>query len=244
MTFVAFSGEESGLLGSNHFVKDPEFAKRPVRFMLNMDMIGRLSGQDSGLAIFGTGTSPVFKPFFEKYKPEGLKLSFREPGTGPSDHTSFYHASIPVLHFFTGAHSDYHKPTDTPDKVDYPGLVSVLKVVRDVIDFVDDVSEPMIFTKTKDDNQGRMAGSFSVTMGIMPDYVAEVRGLRIDGVSAGRPAEKAGLVRGDVVIGLGKWPIDDINGYMSALGKFRKGDSTDVRFVRDKDTLTLPVLFR
>lgn len=242
--FAAFSGEESGLLGSNHFVKQMTIDSGKVRYMLNMDMIGRLKDQESGLAVFGVGTAASFKSYFDSLTRTDIKMVFKEPGTGPSDHTAFYHAGIPVLHFFTGAHEDYHKPSDTPEKIDYDGTAVVLDVIWNTMRQFDQPSIGLAYQRTKDENAPRMQSGFNVTLGIMPDYVAEVKGLRIDGVSPDRPAERAGLLRGDIIIQLGEYVIEDIGGYMSALRKFRKGDESVVRAVRGSDTLSLPVAFR
>lgn len=243
IVFAAFSGEESGILGSNYYVKQRVTDPAKVFFMLNMDMIGRLSDTDSGLAVFGTGTAEAFKSYFAHYNRPGLNITFKEPGTGPSDHTAFYNAGVPVLHFFTGAHADYHRPTDTYEKIDLPGTVKVLDMIADVVTHFDTAATVLAFQKTKSDATG-FRGSFSVTLGIMPDYISDVKGLRVDGVSPDRPAERAGIKRGDVIIQLGSYKIEDIGGYMSALSKFRKGDSALATIVRESDTLNLKVEFR
>jgi hypothetical protein len=243
LLFCAFSGEESGLLGSSHYAKHMTIDSSKVRMMINMDMIGRLSGNDTGLAVFGTGTAAEFKPYFDSLTSNDMKLAFREPGTGPSDHTAFYNRNIPVLHFFTGAHNDYHKPSDDADLIDYDGMVKVLNIVKGVIDTFEKPSAVLAFQKTVDPMEGKRMSSFSVTLGIMPDYTADVKGLKVDGVSSGRPAEKAGILSGDVIIKMGDLIIGDIGDYMSALGKFRKGDSTNVFVVRAADTLSLQVKF-
>jgi aminopeptidase YwaD len=243
LLFCAFSGEESGLLGSSQYAKHMTIDSSKVRMMINMDMIGRLSGNDTGLAVFGTGTAAEFKPYFDSLTSTDMKFAFREPGTGPSDHTAFYNRNIPVLHFFTGAHNDYHKPSDDADLIDYDGMVKVLNVVKGVIDKFEKPTAVLAFQKTVDPLEGKRMSSFSVTLGIMPDYTAEVKGLKVDGVSPGRPAEKAGILTGDIIIKMGELVIGDIGDYMSALGKFRKGDSTRVFVVRAADTLAVPVKF-
>ncbi|MDZ4723375.1 MAG: M28 family peptidase [candidate division Zixibacteria bacterium] len=243
LLFIAFSGEETGILGSNHFAKNMTVAPDKIRMMLNMDMIGRLKVEDSGLGIFGTGTAEAFKTYFATYSRSDMKMTFKETGTGPSDHTAFYNASIPVLFFFTGQHEDYHKPSDIASKINLEGTRRVLGVVTEIISHFDSTQTTLAFQKTKDET-GQMARSFSVTLGIMPDYIAEVVGLRVDGVSANRPAERAGILRGDVIIKLGDYKIDDINAYMSALGKFRKGQSTQALVIRENDTLNLKVEFK
>ena len=244
MLFAAFSGEEAGILGSSYFVKNMTIDSSKIRMMLNMDMIGRLRDQESGLAVFGTGTSTEFAEYFKDLTRDDLKLAFREPGTGPSDHTAFYNSAIPVLHFFTGAHEDYHKPSDTPDKIDREGIFKVVSFVADIAMHFDSLNAPMTFQRTKDPDEGKRRSSFSVTLGIMPDYVAQVKGVKVDGVSPDRPGERAGILKGDTIIRMGTLVIDDIYAYMNALGKFRKGDSTLIVVERGADTLSLPVVFK
>jgi len=241
---VAFSGEEKGLLGSTHFVRHLPVDSSKIRMMLNMDMIGRLKDQDKGLAILGTGTCPEFKAYFDSLEIEDIKIAQKESGTGPTDHTPFYNNNIPVLHFFTGAHEDYHTPDDVLEKIDPDGIVSVTAMIDRVLMHFDQLDGPLVFQRTKDKHSGRYGGEYSVTLGIMPDFVSEVRGLGVDGVSEGRPADHAGIKKGDVIIKIGSMVIDDIYTYMNALGKYRKGDSTTLLVERGSDTLSLPVEFK
>jgi aminopeptidase YwaD len=242
--FIAFSGEEAGILGSSWYVRHWTVDSSKIRMMLNMDMIGRLRDQENGLAVFGTGTAAEFKSYFDSLKVDSVKFTFREPGTGPSDHTAFYNNQIPVLHFFTGAHEDYHKPSDVVEKIDLGGTVKVVNVVADVAAHFDHYPHNLTFQKTKDPEEGKHRSQFSVTLGVMPDYVAQVKGVKVDGVSPDKPAERAGIKKGDIVIKLGPLPIDDIYAYMAALGKFHKGDSTTVVIQRGADTLSLPIVFK
>ncbi len=242
--FSAYSGEEAGILGSSYYARNATVDLAKTRMMLNMDMIGRLKEQENGLAVFGTGTCTEFANYFKDLKRDSLKMAFREPGTGPSDHTAFYNNSIPVLHFFTGAHVDYHKPSDTPDKIDQEGIFKVVSLVSDITWHFDSLTTPLTFQKTKDPDEGRQRAAFKVTLGIMPDYIAQVKGVKVDGVSPDRPAERAGILKGDVIIRLGTLVIDDMSAYMNALTKFSKGDSTTVIVERGKDTLNLPIVFK
>ena len=241
--FAAFSGEEAGLLGSNYFSKNMTVNPEAVRMMINFDMIGRLKDQENVLAIFGTGTTAQFKSYFDSLDSDELKIVNKEPGTGPSDHTSFYNQSIPVLHFFTGAHTDYHKPSDDIESVDIEGTLKVIELAAKTITHFDKLAEELLFQKTVDPDAGRRRASFSVTLGIMPDYIAEVKGLRVDGVTPERPGDRAGLLSGDIIIGIGGNPIGDIYDYMNCLGKFRKHDTTYVIVERASDTLKLEVIF-
>lgn len=243
MLFMGFTGEEKGLLGSSHFIKNPTIPKEQIMMMVNMDMIGRLRGEDKGLAIFGTGTSEEFEAYFDTLSHEDIKLTGKESGTGPSDHTAFYNQGIPVLGFFTGAHEDYHKPEDDVEMIDFDGILLVTDIITSTVNHFDATASTLAFQKTKDPDAGKRASNFSVTLGIMPDYIAEVKGLRVDGVSPERPGERAGLLTGDVIVQMGEFEIEDIYGYMNALGKFRKGDTCIVVVEREGEKKDLTVIF-
>ena len=242
LLFISFSGEEFGILGSGHYARHMTIDSSKVRMMVNMDMIGRLAQQEKGLAIMGTGTCPEFKSYFDSMETGGLTIAFKESGVGPSDHTSFYNQDIPVLYFFTGAHDDYHTPADDVDKIDTEGIVKVTKMVTEIINHFDNYQGELVFQKTKSDDMGRRS-SYSVTLGIMPDFITEVEGLGVDGVSPDRPGDRAGLLKGDVIIRMGSVDIGDIYDYMNTLGKYRKGDSTSLLIIRGNDTLNLEVIF-
>ena len=238
--FIAFSGEEKGLLGSNYFVKHPTIDMRKVNYMINMDMVGRIKPDEKTLFVIGTGTSPAWKTVIDSAM-EGLKIKMTESGVGPSDHTSFYLDSIPVLHFFSGTHSDYHKPSDDEPLINYEGEMSVIRIILHTVDRLD--GEPKLaFTKTKDDSN-EDAPRFKVTLGVVPDYAFEGEGMRIDGVSDGKPASKAGLLKGDVVIQLGEYKVTDMMSYMKALGKFSKGETTKVKVQRGADVIERDITF-
>lgn len=236
--FMAFSGEEMGLLGSNYFVKNATIATDSINYMLNMDMVGRLKA-DSTLAVYGTGTSPIFKQVVTATN-EVFKIVEHESGVGPSDHTSFYLNDIPVLHFFTGQHEDYHRPSDDSDKLNYAGMELISDFIYNIITDLDDNGE-LVFRKTK--NEGKDTPRFKVTLGVVPDYLFSGKGMRIDGVSEDKPAKRAGLIKGDVVIQLGDHQIEDMMGYMKALSKFEKGITTIVKVERDGKVLEAQVTF-
>ncbi len=236
--FIAFSGEENGLWGSNYFVKNPTLDLKTINYMINMDMVGRLNPEKS-LAVHGVGTSPSFPPVLDPINADSLKLVPSESGVGPSDHTSFYLQDLPVLHFFTGQHADYHKPSDDADKINYEGLVKVVRYISRLIAGLDE--EPKLaFTKTKDSSD---SPRFTVSMGVVPDYLYSGKGMRVDGVSEGKPAQAAGLQKGDVVIQLGDSTINDMMGYMRALSVFKKGDSTQVVVERAGQKIAAKVKF-
>ncbi len=244
--FIAFSGEELGLYGSKYFTENPTIDIRTANYMINMDMVGRLNDSTKVLTVGGYGTSPSWGRLYRQYdmahvKKTELNFKYDSSGTGPSDHTSFYRKDIPVLFYFTGLHTDYHKPTDDADRVNYTGALSIVNHINDVIGSLDDQPR-LVFTKTRE-AQTTTSARFSVSMGIMPDYTFSGSGVRADGISEGKPAQKAGLKTGDVIIRLGDYPVVSMEGYMQALGKFKKGDRTTVRFKRGEETLETTVEF-
>jgi len=236
--FVNFSGEELGLLGSKEFVKQGCVDSTSVAYMINMDMVGRLNDSTHALYIGGVGTSPLWSKMLEKPAPFTYVLD--SSGIGPSDHSSFYHAGIPVLFFFTGTHKDYHKPTDVADKVNYNGEVLVLNRVHSIIKKMEQYPKP-VFTATKQSAVGKV--NFKVTLGIMPDYAYTDTGLRVDGVSDDRPAKIAGVQEGDIIMQLGAYTIQGMQTYMDALSKFAPGDTTSVTVKRKDKVMKLPVTF-
>jgi len=193
--FMGFSGEEMGLLGSNYFVKNPTIDIKKISYMINMDMVGRMK-KDSSLAVYGTGTSPIFKQVLKSHN-DNFRLVQQESGVGPSDHTSFYLADIPVLHFFTGQHEDYHKPGDDSEKLNYDGMHLISDYIFNIITDLDDNGK-IAFRKTK--NESEDTPRFKVGLGVIPDYLFDGKGMRIDGISEDKPAQKAGLKKGDIVI--------------------------------------------
>ncbi len=236
--FIAFSGEEEGLLGSNYFVKNPTIDTKKVTYMLNMDMVGRLNSENT-LAVYGVGTSPIFKQAVNANARE-LKIAENESGVGPSDHTSFYLADIPVLHFFTGQHEDYHKPSDDAEKVNFEGMKIVSNYIFSIIKDLD--NQPKLpFKKTK--NESEVVPEFKVTLGVVPDYLFSGKGMRIDGVSEDKPAQKAGLQKGDIVVKMGDFEVTDMMSYMKSLSKFEKGQTAKVTVNRDGALKEVEVIF-
>lgn len=235
--FIAFSGEEKGLYGSNYFSKNPTIPFTNVSCMLNMDMVGRLNGEGA-LAVNGTGTSPQWKKILKKANLDGIKAVYSESGMGASDHTSFYLMNMPVLHFFTGQHEDYHKPSDDFEKINVTGMGKVLQYIQGVV-LGANKYERLKFKKTVDATPS--ASDFKVTLGVMPDYLYSGKGLKIDGCKEGRPGIKAGLQQGDIIHKLGDYTIEDIYGYMDALGKFEQGQSTTMEVDRGGKIIKMKV---
>lgn len=238
--FVAFSGEELGLFGSKFFAEHPPVSIGDISYMINMDMLGRLNDSSKLLTVGGYGTSPSWGALLSE-PGRYLKLRFDSSGTGPSDHTSFYRKDIPVLFFFTGLHSDYHKPSDDADKINLRGQTEVVKLIYKVISRAED-GEKLGFTRTRETVMSSKT-SFRVTLGIMPDYTFPGPGVRADGVSENKPARKAGLMAGDIVLRIGEYRCGDIQAYMEALSKFKKGDETTVEVLRGSETLKFDIAF-
>ncbi|MCH8553703.1 MAG: M28 family peptidase [Schleiferiaceae bacterium] len=236
--FIAFGAEEMGLLGSKFWTSSPTIMVEKINYMLNMDMIGRMDEKRT-LIINGTGTSDLWSKVLETkhcYEYNGIQ---NISGVGPSDHTSFYNLGIPVLHFFTGTHEDYHKPSDAVEKINFEGIELVANMVKSmIIEF--DKQPKMSFAKTETAESGK-APSFSVTLGVVPDYVFSGKGMRLDGVSKGKPAEKAGLQRGDIIQQIGDMQIHDVHSYMQALSALRKGQAVEIALERDGKKRTVKV---
>ena len=238
--FVSFSGEELGLFGSKYFTEHPAIDLGVINYMLNLDMVGRLNDSTHGLNIGGYGTSPAWGEMLVE-KDNFFKIKFDSSGTGPSDHTSFYRKNIPVLFFFTGVHSDYHKPTDDADKINYKGELQVLKYIYSIIGTADSKGK-LVFSKTRETlSSGK--SSFKVTLGIMPDYTFSGGGVRVDGVSDGKLAQRTGIKAGDIIFQLGDHKFSDVQTYMETLSKFNKGDATTVKLKRGAEELSFNIIF-
>ncbi|MBK5271752.1 MAG: M20/M25/M40 family metallo-hydrolase, partial [Bacteroidia bacterium] len=242
--FIAFSGEELGLFGSKYFTEHPVVDLNSVDYMINMDMIGRLNDSSKVITIGGFGTSPTWGDVFSvsslQKNRSPFVFKYDSSGTGPSDHTSFYRKDIPVLFYFTGIHSDYHKPTDDADKINYKGEQMIIQHIYYLIEQLNDKPK-LVFAKTRETQTSH--ARFSVSLGIMPDYTFPGTGVRADGISDDRPAQKAGMKTGDVIIQLGENNITSLENYMQALSKFKKGDKTQVKFKRGNEILEATIEF-
>ncbi len=237
--YIGFSGEEMGLLGSKYFIENPTINLNTVSYMINMDMVGRLN---QTLIINGTGTSPYWNQAIGMLREDSStikKIKTTESGIGASDHTSFYLAGIPSLHFFTGQHDEYHKPSDDINTLNLKGEVKVIAKIIRMIDLTP-AKEKLVYTKTKDED---MRTSFKVTLGIMPDYAFDDEGVRIDGVKDGKPAFNAGLKKGDIIISLAGEKIPNIDVYMKVLSKLEKGQKAELIYARGGITYTTQIQF-
>lgn len=243
--FIAFSGEEMGLLGSNYFVKNPTLEIPKMNCMINFDMVGRLDEEENKVGINGVGTSPFWPMTIAAMDTQNfkgiLKTKTSESGVGPSDHTSFYYKNIPVLHFFSGTHSDYHKPSDDAEKINYDGMIRIYSYVAELLRRIEK-SDDLAFTETKA-KEDRKVPRWKVSLGVIPDYMFEGKGMRIDGVTEGKPAAKGGLKEGDIVQKLGDVDVTDIYSYMEALSVINKGDKVKVVVLRGKKNVSKNLQF-
>jgi hypothetical protein len=236
--FISFSGEELGLFGSKYWLENRTINITP-NYMINMDMVGRYDTAHK-LTVGGFGTSPVWSEVLNTANP-GLVVKYNSSGSGPSDHASFYRKDIPVLFFFTGSHSDYHKASDDADKINFDGQKEIVKYIYNIIRATDDKGK-LAFLKTREPDMGRST-RFTVSLGVIPDYGYTGTGVRIDGVSPGKLAEKIGLKGGDILLQLGEYKFVDVQSYMSALSKFKKGDKTKLTIKRGTEEKTFDVEF-
>lgn len=239
IVFTAFSGEELGLLGSAYLVNNFPVPVENVVTMLNMDMIGRLN-DNNDLIVHGTGTSSDWKNILNEKNSYNFNLSFNDEGFGSSDHSSFYAKQIPVLFFFTGTHSDYHKPTDTADKINTEGQAKILNFVYDVANEIIQKETRPDYIAVERKDRGRMTTS-RVWVGTVPDFAGEVDGYKLGGVSEGSPAEKAGLKAGDIITSFGGKKISNLYDFTYAIGSFVPGDQVEVIVIRGDEEIKLEI---
>ncbi len=241
LIFMAFSGEEMGLLGSDYYVNNPTYPLENMRAMINMDMIGRLNNRN--LLIFGTGSANAWDTLITQSNSDQLEIKTVPDGTGASDHTSFYNKKVSVLHYFTDTHSDYHRPSDDTEFINATGEKLVLDHLVRVAQGIDTLSKEEFYFTEAPVTQKRSVTMSGTTLGVLPDYGYRGEGMRITGTSEGRPGERAGLKEGDVLIQLGSKKLKDIYDYMEALNQFKKGEKSSVVVLRDGKELKLDVQF-
>jgi len=240
LLFMAYSGEELGLLGSAHYAKSPVFPLENTVAMLNMDMIGRM--KDNKLSVIGVGTSPVWNRILDEVnKGASFQMARSNSGFGGSDHQSFYRARVPVLFFFTGTHPDYHRPSDTFDKINMWDETRVVQMVAAIAERVGNDPERPAYAEMQASRSSGAAGPRRMTasIGIMPEYSAEAVGVPVGGLRAGGPAEKAGIRVGDVVVKLAGKSVRNIEEYMAVLADKKPGDAVEVVVRRAGQELTL-----
>lgn len=251
---VCFSAEETGLIGSNYFVNHPPVSLSKVAAMVNLDMVGRLRNET--LLVGGTGTALPFAPILADLDEQSpLKLKeFGKGGFGPSDHLSFAIKKVPVLFLFTGLHTDYHRPTDTPDKINYDGLAQVVDFAAELVDRLSDMPKSS-YNESADTlsswqhfgpatDRSSHGGEGGASLGVVPDYSADqsAGGVRISGTVPGSPAASAGLRDGDVIVALGSHRIDNLYDLTDALAGARPGDRVEIKFLRDQQEQSAEVI--
>lgn len=233
-----FSGEELGLIGSKHWLENRTI-NISTNYMLNMDMVGRYDTAHK-LTIGGYGTSPVWGEVLPGIT-SSIITKYDSTGSGPSDHAAFYRKDIPVLFFFTGSHSDYHKISDDFEKINYEGEADILKLILKIIDNTNSKGK-LAFTKTAEPAMGK-SSRFTVSLGVIPDYGFSGTGVRIDGVSPGKIAERVGLQAGDILLQLGEYKFTDVMSYMQTLSKFKKEDKTKLTIKRKDVEMVFDIVF-
>ena len=240
IVFIAFSGEERGLLGSARYVREPRFPLKDTIAMVNMDMVGRLN--ENKLIIQGTKTADIMDELIERLnKTYEFDLTKKPGGMGPSDHQSFYLKKIPVLHLFTGLHSNYHRPSDDFNLLNLEGMDRITRMVTHIVKEFDALPKRPVFQKSDPKRHVTGGGGDRPYFGSIPDYADNVEGLPLTGVSPGGPAEKAGFKAQDIIIQLGKYKIGGIEDFDSALRKFKGGDKVPVVVLRKKKKKTLTI---
>ncbi|MBN8645827.1 MAG: M28 family peptidase, partial [Planctomycetes bacterium] len=239
--FMAFGAEEMGLLGSDHYIKNPTVPASKIAAMVNMDMIGRLT--DNKLQVDGVGTAENFetflKPVFDRHT---FNYTLGQSGRGPSDHATFYGADIPVLHFFSGLHPDYHTPTDTIDKVNVDGAVRIASLVTDTATLMAESPDRLKFKSTGAARQPGAMRRSGVRLGIAPgDYSGSTPGVLVGEVFEGTSAANAGIKKGDRLIRWGGEELPDVEAMMSQLSKHKPGDKVDLVIVREGKEMTVTI---
>jgi Peptidase family M28/PDZ domain/PA domain len=235
--FADFAGEELGLLGSAEWVKEPTLPLDKAVAMINMDMIGRI--KDEKVFIGGTGTGATFKELLDEEKSKSpFHFEYSASGYSASDHTSFVGKQIPVLFFFSGLHSDYHKPSDTWDKINAPDAAKLLDFIEDVAVKVDSENERVAFVTVKEDQPAGQAasgggGGYGPYFGSIPDFGQEENGVKFSDVRPGSPAAKAGFKAGDILVQFGDKPIHNLYDFTDALRRSKVGDEVNVKVLRD-----------
>ena len=264
--FIAFSGEEEGLFGSKFYVNNPVFPIENTVAMINLDMVGRLNADK--LTIGGMGTATEWKPIVEaanlvdetrssapkdpaylgppiretESSAKTFILGLNEDGFGPSDHSSFYTKKIPVLFFFTGTHLDYHKPSDTADKINYVGEKRVISYVADIIKAVDENPIRPTYTVAKSSGTPGGRSGFSISLGTIPSYTDSTDGMVIDGVRDDSPASRAGMKANDKIVKLAGKEIKNVQDYTKILGEMKAGEEYEIVVVRVTERLTLKII--
>lgn len=232
--FVAFGAEELGIVGSKFFFKDKLIDASKIKAMINLDMVGRMN-PEKRLQIGGSGTATEFNEIIDVINKKYQFLIQKNPdGYGPSDHSSFYSNKIPVLFISTGAHEDYHTPFDTPDKINYASMSKISNFVYDIVYNLSVRQKPLQYVEIEAPISQGSHGKLKVTLGIIPDVsTSENKGLRIDGVRKGGIAEQAGLIKGDIIVGINGNSVTNIYDYMARMSALIPGQTATIDYVRE-----------
>ena len=261
VVFIAFSGEELGLIGSSHYVKEPLYALDGTVAMINLDMVGRL--RNGRLIVYGTETAKEFPALLDSLNwYQGFDLKKQGDGYGPSDHSYFYAMKRPVLHLFTDLHEDYHRTTDDWQKINFEGMARVISFTAGLTSALGGRSLPLTFVEVpvkathamaeRSDSLAVAGGpgsgaaqtrGYGAYLGSIPDMASNPGGVRLMGVSKGSPAEQAGLRMGDIITRIGEHDVPDLQAMTVALRSFRPGDSAAISLRRGDDTLKVDVTF-
>lgn len=236
-TVVAFSGEELGLLGSGYFVNNAPLDLSRTRLMMNFDMVGRLDSAQT-LTVGGTGTCLSFDRILSASDSGSLHIVRDPAGTAPTDHTHFYYKNVPVMSFFTGLHGEYHTPMDVDSLINYEGMEQIYEYVMSILRQTNRFrNRKAAFQKSE--RPKKEAAAFKVTLGVMPDYAYQGKGLKVSGSNPGGPAEQGGVLAGDIIVKIGEMDIDDIYGYMNALSVLKPGQETPIEVLRNEERVVL-----
>jgi Zn-dependent M28 family amino/carboxypeptidase len=244
LVFMAFSGEERGLLGSRYYCKNPLLPLENTVVMINLDMVGRLAkdsktNQDK-LLVEGAYSSDAFMPLLDEWNKKYNFRMVRGKNIPPnSDHDSFYRMHVPVLFYWTGLHSDYHRPTDTSDKINISGMEKVIDLAMDTITYFQHAPERPDYVALSSPQPPMHGGG--PRLGIRPSYADEGEGVLLDGVSDGTPAARAGLKEGDRIVEIDSKPIKNLTSYMAIMQGHKNGDNIDVVVVRANKRVTIKV---
>ncbi len=237
---IAFGAEEMGLLGANYFTNNPLFELKQLKAMVNLDMIGRLK-KDNSIMISGTGTSLEGEAILRNLNADStFAISMQPEGFGASDHAAFYAKDVPVFFLSSGAHDDYHTPSDKPDRINLEGAKSIADYSYNLM--LNLINRDSILTFREAGPKQRASGGrrFKITFGIMPNFTSsENNGLGVDGVSKGGPAEAAGMKKGDRIVAINGLPVSNIYEYMSRLGKLETGTTVNVDVIRNDEKVVL-----
>lgn len=241
LVFIAFDGEELGLLGSRYFTGHPLVNLKNVMAMINFDMIGRLNQETGGVMVGGTGTSAESEAILSSLETGTVKLSYSPEGFGPSDHAAFYAENITVFFISTGAHEDYHTPDDDWERLNYEGEREILRIGSQLVTALANRDDLLTFMEAgPKEQQGRAGYRFKVTLGIMPDFTSTVEGgLGVGGVKKDGPAYKGGILKGDIITAIDGKQVNDIYDYMNRLKKLQPGQVISVDVMRDNKKVIL-----